>query len=373
MTVLNFPAGRRIIRLPVAPKANSRIRFAPLQPPAAQALTPSETVRLAEAMAVGADCRIELIGPGDPLVTADLTVAVLRELFARYPLARLSLATLGIGGDRLAKVLQQAGLAEIRLQVNAVDPSYLEKIYAWIRPGLKTLALPEAARILVEAQRQTVIAGKEAGLTVTIVTTVYPEHNGDHLEEIAYTMAALHADGMVLVPFQAEDHGADIVLPAVDPTWLADAGRRCARHLPVETAALDKRCMTAPPTVLSRLPQATVNRPNVAVASSNGVDIDLHLGQTRTFLVYGRREDGLVSLLGTRPAPDPGGGTDRWWQLADGLADCFAILAASAGETPRQQLARAGITVLLGHDNIEGTVDALYGGGKKGKRGRKSG
>ncbi|MGW8157274.1 MAG: NifB/NifX family molybdenum-iron cluster-binding protein [Desulfoprunum sp.] len=373
MTVLNFPATRRIIRLPVAPKASSRIRFAPLQPPAAQALTPSEAVRLVEAMAVGEDCRIELTGPGDPLATADRALATLDALVARYPLARLSLATLGIGGDGLAKVLQQAGLAEIRLQVNAVDPSYLEKIYAWIRPGLKTLALPEAARILVAEQRQTVIAGKEAGLTVTIVTTVYPEHNGDHLEEIACAMAALGADGMVLVPCQTEEHGADIVLPAVDPAWLADAGRRCARHLPVETAAPDKGCMTAPPTVLSRLPQATASRPNVAVASSNGVDIDLHLGQTRTFLVYGRREDGLVSLLGTRPAPEPGGGTDRWRQLADRLADCFAILAASAGETPRQQLARVGITVLLGHDNIEGTVDALYGGGKKGKSGRKSG
>jgi len=280
MTVLNSPAGRRLIRLPVAPKANSRIRFAPLQQPAPQALTPSEALRLVEATAVGADCRIELAGPGDPLVTADHAIATLDALVARHPLARLSLATLGIGGNRLAKVLQKAGLAEIRLQVNAVAPSCLEKIYAWIRPGLKTLALPEATRILVEEQRQTVIAGKEAGLTVTIVTTVFPGYNSDHLEDIARAMAALDADGMVLVPFQAEDHGNDIVLPAVDPAWLADAGR---------------------------------------------------------------------------------------------LADCFAILAASAGETPQQQLARVGITVMLGHDNIEGTVDALYGGGKTGKSGRKSG
>jgi nitrogen fixation protein NifB len=47
------------------------------------------------------------------------------------------------------------------------------------------------------------------------------------------------------------------------------------------------------------------------------------------------------------------------------------ILAASAGETPRRILAEAGIKVLITQDNIEGTVDVLYGGGKKGKK-RKS-
>lgn len=369
MTADNLPDCGSIIRLPIAPQANSRIRFAPLQPPAAQTLTPSEAVSLVEAMAVGADCRIELIGPGDPLVTADLTVAVLRELFARSPLARLSLATLGIGGDRLAKELQQAGMAEIRLQVNAVDPVILEKIYAWIRPGLKTLALPEAARILVAEQRQTVLASKEAGLTVTIVTTVFPGYNSHHLEEIARAMTALGADGMVLVPFQTEEYGNDIVLPAVDPAWLADACRRCARHLPVDAGESEEGCMTALPTVLSRLPQPTANRPNVAVASSNGCDIDLHLGQTRKFLIYGPRADGLVSLLDTRSAPESGV-DQRWRRLAGILGDCFAILAADAGATPCRELGRAGLVVLRVEDNLEGSVDALYGGGKKGKKGR---
>ena len=370
MTADNLPDCGSIIRLPIAPQANSRIRFAPLQPPAAQTLTPSEAVSLVEAMAVGADCRIELTGPGDPLVTADHVIATLGALVARYPLTRLSLATLGIGGDRLAKELQQAGLAEIRLQVNAVDPVILEKIYAWIRPGLKTLALPEAARILVAEQRQTVLAGKEAGLTVTIVTTVFPGYNSDHLEDIAYAVAALDADGMVLVPFQTEEYGNDIVLPAVDPAWLADACRRCARHLPVDAGESEEGCMTALPTVLSRLPQPTANRPNVAVASSNGCDIDLHLGQTRKLLIYGPRADGLVSLLDTRSAPESGV-DQRWRRLAGILGDCFAILAADAGETPFRELGQAGLVVLRVADNIEGSVDALYGGGKKGKKGRK--
>ena len=105
----------------------------------------------------------------------------------------------------------------------------------------------------------------------------------------------------------------------------------------------------------------------MAVVSSGGMDVDLHLGQAKTLLIYGPREDGLTCLLETRQAPPAGSGEDRWDQLAATLHDCFALLAASAGERPRAVLAGHGIRVLLTEDNIEGSVDVLYGGGKKKK------
>jgi len=91
------------------------------------------------------------------------------------------------------------------------------------------------------------------------------------------------------------------------------------------------------------------------------------LGQARTILIYGPRADGLTCLLETRQAPEPGSGESRWEQLADTLHDCFALLAASAGGRPREVLGGRGIRVVLTEDNIEGTVDVLYGGGKKHK------
>ena len=41
------------------------------------------------------------------------------------------------------------------------------------------------------------------------------------------------------------------------------------------------------------------------------------------------------------------------------------LLAASAGQRPREVLGSRGVRVILTEDNIEGTVDVLYGGGKK--------
>ena len=45
----------------------------------------------------------------------------------------------------------------------------------------------------------------------------------------------------------------------------------------------------------------------------------------------------------------------------------FPILAANAGENPRKSLATQGIRVLITENEIEGTVDVLYGDGKKKK------
>ena len=80
------------------------------------------------------------------------------------------------------------------------------------------------------------------------------------------------------------------------------------------------------------------------------------------------QNDGLASLIETRNVPEPGSGGNRWETLAETLKDCFVLLASSAGENPRKILGASGISVLLAEDNVEGTVDVLYGGGKKGKK-----
>ncbi len=362
---------QHILALPVAPRATARIRFAPLQTSAITAMLPQEAMaRLETCLQQGWIDGVEIAGPGDPLASIDASLATLRLIAEKYPELPLSLTTLGIGGEHSAGQLRQAGLKEVKIQVNAVDPACLEKIYAWIRPGTKTLPLPEAARLLVDEQQRAIVAFKKAGMTVHISTTVYPDNNIDHLEAIARSMAAYGADGMLLAPYQPEE-GVDIALPAADAAMMAEAGRICRQHLPVLADNEGQLSTGRQAEAKSCLPQPTKQRPNVAVVSSSGMDVDLHLGQAKQLLIYGPREDGLTCLLETRPAPEPGGTGRRWQILAAGLTDCFVLLAASAGETPRGELAREGITVLITEDNIAGTVDVLYGGGKKGKQCRK--
>jgi nitrogen fixation protein NifB len=364
---------RSVIELPVAPRINARIRFSSTNPIIDRHITPWEAldkvVMLLEQGKI-AD-RISISGPGDPLACIEPTQETLALIHERFPGIPLSVRTLGIGGEKYASRLSKVGVTHADLQVNAVTEDILEKLYAWIRPGFKTIRLQDAAKILVTEQKKAVRAFKDADMSVSIVTTVYPENNADHVESIAHLMADLGADDMVLVPYQPEE-GAEINLAPPDKALL-EAVRKSASHY----ITVSEEQASAPSLGCNRdaaspgMPTPTKQRPNVAVVSSNGMEVDLHLGEAIRVLIYGPREDGLACLLESRQAPEPGGGETRWETLADILPDCFVLLAASAGENPRKILGGRGIKVLITDDSIEGTVDVLYGGGKKMKKGRK--
>jgi nitrogen fixation protein NifB len=177
---------------------------------------------------------------------------------------------------------------------------------------------------------------------------------------------------MELVPCRRTADPDDLHPEPPDLETLHRIQRGAEKHLKTRLAAVhDQRigvdcssphCACRP--ITPSKPGPTKKRPNVAVVSSNGMEVDLHLGQAYQVLIYGPREDGLACLLETRPAPEPGS-SDRWEELAERLPDCFAILAASAGERPRNILGDHGITILITDGEIESTVDMLYGGGKK--------
>ena len=312
---------------------------------------------------------VAITGPGDPLATPDITLQAIEQVRTRYPEVKIGLRTLGMGSAALAGKLARTGLNYVEMQVDGTKPAVLEKIYAWIRPGMKTLKTSEAVALLIKEQRNGVSALKFHELNVVVTTTVYPALNIDHVAKISAEMMELGADGISLIPYVPEP-GAEVGLESPTPAAIAATAAKAATFLPIVEPLLcegtrDSNSDSAP--AKAPLPRPTSERPNVAVVSSNGMEVDLHLGQAIRLLVYGRREDGLACLLDVRDAPEPGT-LDRWRELAGILPDCFVILAASAGETPRKELAQAGIKILITEGGIEGTVDILYGGGKKGRK-----
>ncbi|MDH4317949.1 MAG: hypothetical protein OEV64_06130, partial [Desulfobulbaceae bacterium] len=252
-----------------------------------------------------------------------------------------------------------------------IDQETALSLYQWIRPATKTTPLDRGIEILLKEQEATMRSCQTIGLAFSVRTTVYPGINDGRLTEIAKLAANNRAGSLMLIPFIPEEEQEDCP-PSPSRENLVALRDQCARYLPVsimddaQKGYIMERTISAQ--LDNNLPKATKERPNVAVVSSNGMDIDLHLGQAIRILIYGPRPgDGLPSLLEARPAPKPGSGGERWEVLANSLRDCFALLATSAGERPRRILSQKGITVLLTEDNVEGTVDVLYGGKKKGK------
>ena len=366
-------------RLPVAPLAFCRIcniQEAKAHP----AMNAAEVI--AEVDRYPGLTRVELDGPGDPLASMATTLATVAVLRQHRPEVTIGLTTVGLGGAEYAAELAAAGIGSVTLLVEALDAATAERLYAWIRPGKKTLPLPEAVPLLLDEQARAVPALAAAGLAVTIQSTVYPGINAHYMAAIAETMAELGATAMRLVPFLPDPTLANAP-PAATREHMEQLARLTSHFLPTTSVVMDvadcgcdcgPRCGSgttcgcgAVASVQTGLPQPTIQRPRVAVVSATGMDVDLHLGQARKLLIYGPREDGLACLLETRQAPDPGSGVSRWEHLADVLHDCFALLAVSAGQRPREVLGNRGIRVILTEENIEGTVDLLYGGGKKHK------
>ena len=361
--------------LPVAPHVNARSRFAP-SVKTMPAMVPTEAIAwldrtLVEGVAVDT---VEIFGPGDPLATPEPTMEILRLLRQKYPDLKLFISTLGLYGDLYAQALADNGVSQITVLVDAVDPEIVNKLYAWIRPGKRTVPLAKAAEILLSEQATAIAAFKRVGMAVTIRSTVYPGVNNGHIEEIARQVASLGAEMMTIIP--CLPGGEEQESPPVPDKKLMQSLRGlAAKHITIvdapqaegsgkpsqSTTAFDESSFAA------MIPRPSRERPNVAVVSSNGMDVDLHLGQAHRVMIYGPREDGLPCLLKTRLVPEAGGGGSRWERLSEILSDCFVLLAASAGDNPRTILRDRGIGVLITDGNIEGTVDVLYGGGKKSK------
>jgi len=331
-----------------------------------------------ENIAQGAEIEaINIKGPGDPLIEIEPTLETLHLMQEKHPQIKVILTTSGVHGEKHAIELAKSGVAHVTLLVDAVDPEIAEKLYAWIRPEKKTVPLAEAVDILISEQRKAVTAFKDAGCRVSIKTRVYPGYNDAHIEKIAKTMSTLGVEDMALVPYRPGTDPEKEMPTSPSDDMMARIDKQVGKYLlghiikePTvsglgqECKVVGKNCITDS----TLTPKPTKNRPNVAVASLTGMDVDLHLGQAYTFLIYGPREDGLPCLLENRPAPEAGGGDSRWQELAESLGDCFALLASGAGNRPTKVLTNAGITVLITENEIEGTVDVLFGGGKTKKK-----
>ncbi len=103
------------------------------------------------------------------------------------------------------------------------------------------------------------------------------------------------------------------------------------------------------------------DRPYVAVATTEGMLVNLHLGDAASFQIWGPDGQGYA-LVAERPAPPPGGGSQRWWDMAEILKDCRAVLVSAIGDTPRAILEESGIQPYEMSGFIEMGLQAVYRG-----------
>jgi nitrogen fixation protein NifB len=86
-------------------------------------------------------------------------------------------------------------------------------------------------------------------------------------------------------------------------------------------------------------------RPYYAVASHEGLFVDVHLGQADCLWIYSRNHPEFV-LVEKRKTPPPGSGINRWKELAGELKDCCSLLVNGIGGPPLEILTQEGIEIV---------------------------
>jgi nitrogen fixation protein NifB len=374
------------VHLPVAPACNIKCNYCDRKyscvnesrPGVTSAvLSPSQALAYLEQV-LRAEPRISvagIAGPGDALANAEKTLETLGLVKARFPEMLLCLASNGLAVPAYLDDLAAAGLTHMTLTVNAVDPAVGAKIYAWVKDGKVVYRGQDGAQLLLDRQTTALTGLKRLGLAVKVNTIVIPGINDGHVVEVARWAGELGADLMNLMPMYPAANTPFERLGEPGRPLMQELRRVCAEFMEQMTHCTRCRadavgllgddrsremagCLSSCSRLAEPLDQ---NRPYVAVASREGMLVNLHLGQAAEFQIWGPAPGGF-EMLETRPAPPAGDGELRWQRLAQSLDDSRHVLVSGIGQTPRDVLSSHGLEPLEVSGFIEEALKAIYAG-----------
>jgi nitrogen fixation protein NifB len=374
------------VHLPVAPTCNVLCNYcnrkydcqnesrpgvtsAVLSPGQAIAYLDEVVERMPEITVVG------IAGPGDPMASASETLETIRRVRERHPRLLVCLSTNGLGLPAHLDEIAKLGITHTTVTVNAVDPDVGRHFYRWVRDGKVLYRGIGAAKLMLDRQTQAIRGLKAHGITVKVNTIVTPGINDGHVEEIARVAAGLDADLLNLIPLHPTADTAFGHLPEPSAALMDELRMRAGKYLPqmshcrrcradaVGLLACDRSREMAPSLIAhaQRHPPPDDSRPNIAVATREGMLVNQHLGEAASFQVWGRSPAGYI-LIETRQAPPSGGGGRRWLALAEILKDCRAVLVSGVGEAPRAILEQSGVPPVVMEGLIRQGLALVYEG-----------
>ncbi|GFM35194.1 radical SAM protein [Desulfovibrio subterraneus] len=319
-----------------------------------------------------------IAGPGDPFANPAEVLETMRLINKKHPHLLFCLSSNGMGILPYLDDIAELGVSHVTITMSAVDPAIGAKIYSWVKDGNVVYRGEKGAAILLDRQLAAIKGLKERGIIVKVNSIVIPGVNDDHIVEVAKVAASWGADIQNIIPLKPTADTPFAELP--EPTGELIVPLRKEAKCFIDQMTHCKRCRADAVGLLgddqsaslcgtlqacSKLkPLEALNaRPYVAIATREGMLINQHLGEARSFQIWGPRESGGYRLVDTRTAPSAGCGPQRWTQLAALFKDCRAVLAAAMGETPRMLLEEHDIKCHVVSGFIEDALKALYESG----------
>lgn len=198
------------MHLPVAPRCNIKCRYCERRygcvdgdgPGSADRILSPDMALLRAREILGRDGSIRAIGiagPGDPLANEE-TMTTLRLINREFPHYIKCLCTNGLALPEKVAELKEAGLNNLTVTVNAVDPRIGAKIYAHVIREKRIYRGEEAAALLWSRQKEGIERSVDCGLRVKVNTILIPGINDEGVADVALAVSRLGVPLMNLVP-----------------------------------------------------------------------------------------------------------------------------------------------------------------------------
>ena len=197
------------IHLPVCPGCNIACRFCERSinttenrpGVTAHVLKPEEAAEIVgKAIQISPDIKVAgIAGPGDTLAS-DNAFKTFNIIGREYPQLIKCMSTNGLMLNERADEVIAAGIDSLTVTVNAVDPEIEAQLNDYIIWHGKKIEGVEGAKILIENQLAGIRKIAAAGITVKVNTVLVPRINGNHIAEIAATVAEAGAEKYNIIP-----------------------------------------------------------------------------------------------------------------------------------------------------------------------------
>ena len=373
------------IHLPVAPKCNIQCNYCNRKYDCvnesrpgvtSSVLSPGQAVAYLSAMSDRIEniSVIGIAGPGDPFANPMETLETIRLIKEKYPDKLFCLSSNGLNLKPYIDIISELGVSHVTITINAVDPEILAKVYSWVRNEQKVYRGIEGAKVLLAKQLECIPLLKAKEITVKINTIILPGINDNHIAEVAKVVADLGADVMNCIPVipNQDTPFAEMEEPSKQMIFkvrtLAKEHIKMMNHCSrcrADAAGLLGQDNTEAFGLLQEFASKPLNpeedRPYIAVATREGLLVNMHLGEASSLDLYRQTPKGF-HFVEERQTPDAGGGDFRWMNLASKLNDCRAILVGGAGPSPLKILQNSGIRVVQMTGLIDEGLEAVFNG-----------